>query len=232
MKLIGLIGGMSWHSSLEYYRLINELVSQRQGGHHSARVLLYSLEFNEVRLTHLEGRWDDAAAILTEAGKALKEGGADFLLICTNTMHKVAEAVEEGVGLPLLHIADATGEAIRDSGLRRVGLLGSQFTMEEPFCKGRIEERFSIEVLVPGAQQRAEVDRIVFEELCQGRFEASSLHACVRIIDELVTRGAEGVILGCTELPLLIRPEDVKVPLFDTARLHAEAAVDLALAEE
>jgi len=233
MKVIGLIGGMSWHSSAEYYRLINELTAQKLGGLHSARLVLYSLDFDEIERAQRQDRWDAAATVLAEAGIGLKQAGADFLMIGTNLMHKVADAVEETVGLPLLHIVDVIGNGIAEHGLRRVGLLGTRFVMKEQFYKGRLQEHFGIEVLVPREEEQAMVDRIIFSELCQGsiKIEDSSRRACIKIIAGLVERGAEGIILGCTELPLLIRPSDVKVLLLDTTRLHAEAAVQLALAE-
>jgi aspartate racemase len=231
MKVIGLIGGMSWNSSLEYYRLINEFVAEKLGGLHSARIILYSLDFDEIERAQREARWDDATTILTEAGSALKQAGADFLVICTNTMHKVAETVAERAGLPLLHIGDVTGNAITERGLCKVGLLGTRFIMEEQFYQRRLQERFGIEVLVPQQGERARVHQIIYNELCQGRITDSSRRACAKIITGLIGRGAEGIVLGCTELPLLVQPGDTNVPLFDTTRLHAEAAVRLALAE-
>ncbi len=232
MKVIGLIGGMSWNSTLEYYRLINELIASRLGGLHSARIVLYSLDFEEIERAQREARWDDATTILSEAGIALKQTGADFLVICTNTMHKVADAVKERVDLPLIDIVDVTGNSIVEHGLGKVGLLGTRFVMEEPFYRLKLEKQFDIEVLVPNKSDRAVVDRIIYDELCQGKISTSSRYSVIEIIQKLVARGAEGVILGCTELPLLIRPSDVDVPLFNTTRLHAEAAVNLALAEE
>jgi aspartate racemase len=229
MKVIGLIGGMSWNSSLEYYRLINEMVAEKLGGLHSARIILYSLDFDEVVKTQHDTRWDNAAALLGEAGAALRGAGADFILICTNTMHKVADAVAERAGLPLLDIRDVTGKAIKERGLHRVGLLGSGFVMEEPFYRNRLQENFGIEIIVPGEEDGALVHEIIFGELCRGKIKDSSRLVCTRIIDGLLDKGAEGIILGCTELTLLIRPGDVHVPLFDTTRLHAEAAVKLAL---
>jgi aspartate racemase len=231
MKVIGLIGGMSWNSSLEYYRLINESVAEKLGGLHSARIVLYSLDFDEIEQAQRQGRWDDATNVLTEAGSALKQAGADFLVICTNTMHKVADAVAGSVGLPLLHIGDVTGSAIKEQNVRAVGLLGTRFVMEEQFYIERLEERFGIRVLVPGEEERAMIHQIIYDELCQGEIKDSSHHACIDIINGLIERGTEGIVLGCTELPLLIRPSDVPVPLFDTTRLHAEAAAKLALAE-
>ena len=222
---------MSWNSTLEYYRLINELVAEKLGGLHSASLILYSLDFDEIRQAQRQARWDDAATILSQAGIALRQAGADFLVICTNTMHKVADAVEERSGLPLVSIIDVIGNSIVKNRLGKIGLLGSQFVMEEAFYKQRLEEQFGIEIFVPSTDDRAIVDQIIFDELCQGKIEASSRYTLIDIIHKLVRQGAEGIILGCTELPLLIRSSDVRVPLFDTTRLHAEAAVNLALVE-
>ncbi len=232
MKVIGLIGGMSWNSTLEYYRIINELVAQRLGGFHSARLILYSLDFDEIERAQCEARWEDAAHILAEASKALKRAGADFVVICTNTMHKVADIVAEKAGLPLVHIVDATGNAISERGLHRIGLLGTGFVMKEPFYQERLRKRFGIEVLVPGEDDMATIHRIIYDELCKGRVKTSSRRICANVISRLVSKGAEGVVLGCTELPLLIRSSDVDVPVFDTTWLHAEAAVNLALAQD
>ena len=229
MRVIGLIGGMSWNSTSEYYRLINELVAERLGGFHSANLILYSLDFDEIERAQREARWDDALTLLASAGSALKHAGADFIVICTNTMHKVANDMAERTGLPLLHIVDVTGDAIKERNLHKIGLLGTRFTMEEPFYRARLEEHFGIDVLVPEKGERATVDRIIYDELCQGSVKASSRHTCVQIIGGLVVRGAEGIVLACTELPMLIQASDVSVPLFDTTRLHAEAAVNLAL---
>jgi len=231
MKVMGLIGGMSWNSTLEYYRIINELFAQRLGGLHSARLILYSLDFDEIERAQREARWDDAAHILVEASSALKRAGADFLVICTNTMHKVADVVADKSSLPLLHIVDVTGNAIRDRGLHRIGLLGSRFVMKEAFYQERLQNQFAIEVLVPEEDDMVVVDRIIYDELCQGKTKAASRRTCADVISRLVDRGAEGIVLGCTELPLLIRFGDTDVPVFDTTRLHAEAAVNLALAE-
>ena len=229
MKLLGLIGGMSWQSSAEYYKLINELVWQALGKHHSARVLMYSVDFEPIEQAQREQRWDDTAAMLAEAGTALKRAGAELLVLCTNTMHKVADAVEQASGLPLIHIADATGTAIKRAGLQRVGLLGTRFTMEQDFYRGRLQERFGVEVLVPCEEDRGEVHRVIYDELCLSKISASARQTYQEIIGRLVDRGAQGVVLGCTEIPLLIRPEDVSVPVLDTTKLHAEAAVALAL---
>jgi len=231
MKVIGLIGGMSWNSSLEYYRLINELVSRRLGGLHSACVLLYSLDFEEIERAQQESRWEDAAGILSKAGMALKRAGADFLLICTNTMHKVADEVGESDGLPILHIVDTTGNAIREQDISKVGLLGTRVVMAEQFYRDRLKKRFDIDVVVPTENEQAVVHRIIYDELCRGKIRDSSRQSCLEINKKLTKQGAEGIVLGCTELPLLIRPSDVQVPVFDTTRLHAEAAVELALSE-
>lgn len=229
MRVVGLIGGMSWESSSEYYRIINQLVAQRLGGLHSARTILYSLDFQEIERAQHRGRWNDALAMLVQAGNALETAGADFLVLCTNTMHKVADRLAAEVGLPLLHIVDPTGEAIKRCGLRTVGLLGTRFTMEDTFYVGRLKERFGIETLVPSVEEQATIDRIIYDELCKGIVKSSSRRTCATILRKLTAQGAEGIILGCTELPLLVSPTDVSVPLFDTTRLHAEAAVNLAL---
>jgi aspartate racemase len=231
MKVIGLVGGMSWNSTLEYYRIINESVGRRLGGMHSAHLVLCNLDFSEIQRAQHEDRWDYLAGILVEAGSAIKRAGADFLVICTNAMHKVADDVERKVGLPVLHIADVTGAAISERGLHRIGLLGTRFVMEGSFYRDRLRDRFDIDVIVPTEGDMDTIHRIIYDELCQGRINASSRRASADIIDDLVGRGAEGIVLGCTELPLLIRPGDVHAPIFDTTRFHAEAAVDLALAE-
>jgi aspartate racemase len=231
MKVIGLIGGMSWNSTLEYYRIINESVAQRLGGLHSARLILYNLDFDEIKKAQHEGRWDDTANILVDAGNAVKRAGADFLVICTNTMHKVADDVEEKVGLPLLHIVDVIGDAVRERRLHRIGLLGTRFLMEGHFYQERLRDRFAIEVLAPGKDDMDTIHHIIYDELCEGKIKTSSRRVCAGIIGKLVNKGAEGIVLGCTELPLLIQPGDIHAPIFDTTQLHAEAAVNLALAE-
>ena len=229
MKTIGLLGGMSWESSAEYYRLINEAVRARLGGLHSAQSLLYSFDFAQIEALQHAGRWDDATALLIAAAQRLERGGADFLVICTNTMHKMADAVQAAITIPLLHIADPTAARIRAAGLTRVGLLGTAFTMEEPFYRGRLEDRYGLTVLVPGAHDRRLVHRIIYDELCQGITTMASRKQYVRVIRSLAEQGAEGIILGCTEITLLIKPADSPLPIFDTTRLHAEAAVDYAL---
>ncbi|MFC9791769.1 aspartate/glutamate racemase family protein [Streptomyces sp. NPDC127584] len=224
MKTIGLIGGMSWESTAEYYRLVNEFTRDRLGGLHSARCVLYSVDFAEIERLQVEDRWAEAGEILAEAARAVEAAGADMVLLCTNTMHKVADQVEAAVSIPLLHLADATAEAVRASGLRRVGLLGTAFTMEQDFYRGRLEAG-GLEVRVPEAEGRATVHRVIYEELCRGVVREESRAAYQEVIEALVADGAEGVILGCTEIELLITPEDSPVPTFPTASLHAAAAV-------
>jgi aspartate racemase len=228
MKTIGLIGGMSWESSAEYYRLLNELVRQRLGGLHSAKCLLHSLDFAEIEELQAAGEWQRAGEILAEAARGLQAAGADLLLICTNTMHKVAGQVEAAVSVPLLHLADATADAVRAAGIGRVGLLGTAFTMEQAFYRDRLAG-YGLDVLTPDGEGRALVHRVIYEELCLGVVREESRAAYQDVIGKLVAAGAEGVVLGCTEIELLIRDEDSPVPLFPTTRLHAEAAVDAAL---
>jgi amino-acid racemase len=228
MKTIGLIGGMSWESSAEYYRLLNELVRQRLGGLHSAKCLLHSLDFAEIEELQAAGEWQRAGEILAEAARGLQAAGADLLLICTNTMHKVAGQVEAAVSVPLLHLADATADAVRAAGVGRVGLLGTAFTMEQAFYRDRLAGH-GLDVLTPDGEGRALVHRVIYEELCLGVVREESRAAYQDVIGKLAAAGAEGVVLGCTEIELLIRDEDSPVPLFPTTRLHAEAAVDAAL---
>ncbi len=232
MKVIGMLGGMSWESSAEYYRLANELVKQRLGGLHSAQILLYSVDFEEIEQLQHAGQWSDAARLMIDAARRLEKGGADFLLICTNTMHKVADEVAEAIGIPLLHIAEATADAIRAAGIACVGLLGTRFTMEQDFYKGRLSEQHGLDVIVPNERDRNTVHDIIYEELCIGKMREESRQEVVRIIDDLVGLGAQGIILGCTELPLLIKSSDVSVKLFDTTAIHVAKAVDLALSAE
>jgi aspartate racemase len=229
MKTIGLIGGMSWESSLEYYRIINETVKARLGGFHSAHSVMYSVDFAEIEALQHQGKWPETAQILSRAARSLQTAGADFIVLCTNTMHKVAAEIESAVRIPLLHIADATAQIIAARGLKRVGLLGTRFTMEGDFYKGRLIQKHGLEVLVPGTADRELVHRVIYEELVVGRTEPSSRREFAAIIERLVGEGAEGVILGCTEIGLLVKDKDSPVPLFDTTRIHAEAAVDLAL---
>lgn len=227
--VIGLIGGMSWESSAEYYRIINQAVRNRLGGLRSARCLMWSFDFGEIEALQHAGRWDDATALMIDAAQRLERGGADFFLICTNTMHRMADQVQSAVRIPLLHIADPTAERIKVQGIKRVGLLGTAFTMEQDFYKGRLQHRFGLDVLVPEADDRAIVHQIIYDELVQGRVEPASRNAYGAVIARLIEGGAEAVILGCTEIMLLVKPEDSPVPLFDTTGIHAEAAVDRAL---
>ncbi len=229
MKTIGLIGGMSWESSLEYYRLINQEVKARLGGLHSARCLLFSLDFKEIERCQQQGDWDGAAQILASAAQSLASGGADCIVICTNTMHRVAPQVAKSVTLPLIHIADATAQRIRKAGLATIGLLGTVYTMEQDFYKGRLEDRYALNVLIPDKSDRLLVNRVIYDELVLGEIRSDSRRAYAQIMDSLVDRGAEGIILGCTEIGLLVGPEDSRVPLFDTTRIHAHSAVDFAL---
>lgn len=228
MKTIGLIGGMSWESSLEYYRIMNREVKARLGGLHSARILMNSVDFAPLRELMLDGDWDGVAAKLAEAARTLEQGGAGLIVIGTNTMHRVAPQVADAVDLPLLHIADATADAVLADGMKRVGLLGTIFTMEQDFYVGRLRDR-GIDVDVPEKADRELVDRVIFDELCKGDFRDESRREYLRIINDLFARGSEAVILGCTEIGLLVRPEDTSVPLFDTCHIHAARAVDIAL---
>jgi aspartate racemase len=229
MKVIGLIGGMSWESTAEYYRLINESVKAKLGGLHSARCVLYSVDFAEVEEMQRRAQWSEAAQLLAGAAKNVERAGAGLLLLCTNTMHKVADAIQSQIGIPLLHIADATAERISQAGIRRVGLLGTRFTMEEDFYRCRLVDRSGLDVFVPEPEERHAVHRIIYEELCLGTVRSQSKEIVARIISRLIDGGAEGIILGCTELGLLVHSEDCPKPLFDTTRLHALAAVELAL---
>lgn len=228
-KIIGMLGGMSWKSSAEYYRLVNEGVRDRLGGLHSARCLMWSFDFDDIAVLQREDRWDDAAAEMVEAAQRLERGGADFLIICTNTMHKAYDRMRAAVELPLLHIADPTAARIKADGHQRVGLLGTAFTMEQAFYKGRLADLHGLDVIVPDAADRATVHRIIYDELVQGKVEAASRDAYRAVIKRLVAAGAEAIILGCTEIMLLVGPEDSPVPLYDTTGLHAAAAVELAL---
>jgi len=229
MKTIGLIGGMSWESSAVYYRLINQEVQKRLGGAHSAKIVMVSFDFAELEELQRAGRWDDAAKLMVDTGRTLARAGAEMLLICTNTMHRMADEVEQGAGVPLLHICDPAARKAKAEGLSRVALLGTAYTMEQSFYKDRLRAH-GLDVNVPDEADRAVVHRVIYEELVCGKIEQASRKACREIIARLVARSAQGIILGCTELPLLIKPEDSAVPLFDTTTLHALAAVDLALA--
>ena len=229
MRTIGLLGGMSWESTVPYYREINQFVAERLGGFHSARIAMWSVDFHRLEALASAGDWEEIGRILADRARRLEQAGADFIVLCTNTMHRVAPEIGSAVDVPLLHIADAIGEAARESGIRTVGLLGTRFTMAEPFYRERLAMRHGLEVLVPTAEQREVVDRVIFDELVKGNLMEDSRDAYTEIIDELVACGAEGVILGCTEIGLLVGPEDASVPLFDSATIHARRAAELAL---
>ncbi|MFF3024492.1 aspartate/glutamate racemase family protein [Gottfriedia sp. NPDC057948] len=229
MKTIGLIGGMSWESSLLYYQIMNERVKEKLGGHHSAKSLLYSVDFQEIKTLQFEDRWDELTKIMIDIAKKLETSEADCLVICTNTMHKMAKEVEESVKIPLLHIADATAKEIVNSGIKKVALLGTAFTMEHDFYKGRLIEQFGLDVIVPNEAERKRIHTIIYEELCLGIVKEESKQVYLNIIDHLIEHGAEAVILGCTEITMLISQENCRIPVFDTTRLHAESAVDFAL---
>ena len=230
MKTIGLLGGMSWESTQTYYRLINEGVKSRLGGLHSAKLVLYSVDFAEIEALQHQGDWPATARILSGAALSLENAGADFLMIGTNTMHKVAPEIEEAINIPLLHIADATASVLTQDNIQRVGLLGTRFTMEQAFYRERLEAA-GIEVVTPDAPQRAEVHRVIYEELCQGEIQAPSREAYLAVINSLAEQGAQAVILGCTEIGLLIGQADTTVPLYDTTAIHATQAVEQALGD-
>ncbi len=228
MKTIGLIGGMSWESSLEYYRIINEEVKHRLGGLHSAECILYSVDFEKIERYQKEGDWESAGEVLGDVALSLEKAGADYIVICTNTMHKVVESIEEKIRIPILHIADATAKQIQQTDIQTVGLLGTKYTMEQDFYKSRIESN-GIKVIVPNTEERAEINRIIFDELVLGEINQKSRDYYKQVIQGLIEDGAEGIILGCTEIGLLVKQEDSKAPLFDTTVIHAMAAVNKAL---
>lgn len=228
MKTIGLIGGMSWESTLEYYRIINETIKEKLNKLHSAKIIMYSVDFEEIELLQHKGKWDELGKIMAEIAKTLERAGADFIVICTNTMHKVAQEVEKSVRIPLLHIVDVTAEKIKAQGLKKVALLGTKFTMEDNFYRDRLKKH-GIEAIIPEEEERQIVHDVIFKELCLGEIKESSKEKFKKIIDNLAKKGAEGVILGCTEIPLLIKQEDVGLPIFDTTEIHAKAAVERAI---
>jgi aspartate racemase len=229
MKVIGLLGGMSWESTVGYYRVINERVKNSLGGLHSAKIILYSVDFEPIEKLQHEGNWEETARILSEAAQSVASAGADFLLICTNTMHKVAPQIEKSISIPLLHIADATAEVLAQEGIKTVGLLGTAFTMEQDFYKGRLSENYGLNVIVPENEDRNVVHRIIYQELCLGKIESNSKAEYLRIIDSLSNQGAETVILGCTEIGMLVNQEDTEIRLLNTTEIHAEKAVERAL---
>ena len=226
MKTIGLLGGMSWESTALYYKSINEGIKARLGGLHSAKISLYSVNFEEIEKLQHQGNWDETSVILSNAAKSVEAGGADFLLICTNTMHKVAPEIEAAISIPILHIADATAERLLSDGVKKVGLLGTRFTMEQDFYKSRLTEKFGIEVLVPNDDDRTVVHDVIYKELCLGEIKPSSKQQYLDIVKRLHEQGAEAVIMGCTEITLLIGQQDTSVPLYDTTAIHAEEAVN------
>jgi aspartate racemase len=229
MKRIGLLGGMSWESSAEYYRFLNEATRERLGGLHSADCVMRSVDFAPVEELQREGRWDEAGDLLAVEARALVAAGAELIVLCTNTMHKVADTIVAAVDVPFVHIADTTAEAVRAARLQTVGLLATAYTMEQDFYVGRLRERHALDVLVPDADDRALVHRVIYDELCLGVIRDESRDAYRSVIERLVERGAEAILLGCTEIDLLVGPGDARVPMFDTTRLHAERAVELAL---
>jgi len=229
MKTIGLIGGMSWESSLEYYRILNETIKERLGGFHSAKCVMYSVDFEEIEVMQHKGDWPAATALMIDAAQRVERAGAEMVLICTNTMHLMAPEVEASINIPLLHIVDVTAHAIKSEGYKKVGLLGTRFTMEKDFYKGRLQNQHDIEVIIPGAEERQDVHTMLYNELCLGEIKTESRLRFRQIIEGLVSQGAEGVILGCTEIPLIVQQADYNIPLFDTTALHAKAAVEQAL---
>ncbi|HIQ16021.1 MAG TPA: aspartate/glutamate racemase family protein [Leucothrix sp.] len=229
MKTIGLLGGMSWESTASYYQLINKEIKKELGGLHSAKIALYSVDFAEIEKLQHQGEWDKTAEILTNAAQGIEKAGADFILICTNTMHLVAPQIQAGISVPLLHIADATAEEIVKQGIKKIGLLGTAFTMEQDFYKGRLEKEYDLTVITPDKADRAIVHQVIYDELCLGEIRDASRYEYLRVIDKLVAQGAEGIILGCTEIALLVKPEHTDVKLFDTTEIHALKAVEKAL---
>ena len=230
MKTIGMIGGMSWESSIEYYRIINETVRDKLGGLHSSKSVMYSLDFAEIEALQHQNQWGEATQLMIMAAQHVQNGGADFVLICTNTMHKMAEEVQKQIDIPILHIADATAEAIKRKGLTKIGLLGTRFTMEEQFYRGRLESKHGLTVIIPSEDDREIIHRVIYDELCLGEIKSSSKDKYAAIIDKLIQAGAQGIILGCTEISLLVDAAQSAVPIFDTTLIHATTAVDYALA--
>lgn len=229
LKTIGMLGGMSWESTAIYYRALNEGVKSALGGLHSARIVMVSVDFDDIEKLQHADDWDSTAVILADAAKSIEDGGADFLIICTNTMHKVVPQIEKRLSIPILHIADATAERLQKDGIQRVGLLGTRFTMEQQFYKNRITENYGMDVIVPNKKERDEVHHIIYQELCLGIINELSRTRYLQIIERLKERGAEAVILGCTEIALLVQQRDTSLPLYDTTAIHAEQAVLLAL---
>jgi aspartate racemase len=229
MKIIGLLGGMSWESSLVYYKIVNEKVKEKLGGHHSCECVMYSVDFDIIKKLQFEGNWDELTRIMIAAAKKIESGGAEMLTICTNTMHKMVPDIEKSISIPIVHIADATAEVIKSKKIKKVALLGTRFTMEQDFYKGRLIEKHGIDVVIPEGNDLEQVHSIIYNELVLGEIKPSSKEIYKHIIKRLIERGAEGIILGCTEIPLLIQQNDCSVPVFDTTQIHAEKTVEFAL---
>jgi aspartate racemase len=231
MKTIGLLGGMSWESSIEYYRIINQVTREKLGGLHSARLIMLSVDFAPIEQLQSQDRWDEAAAQLADSARKVQAAGADFLLIATNTMHRVYPQIQAALDIPVLHIADATALKIKEAGLEKIGLLGTIYTMEQDFYKGRLQEQYGLHVLIPGSTAREQVNRIIFDELVLGKIKNESREIYRQVMGDLVEMGAQGIILGCTEIPMIVDVQDYDLPLLDTTFLHAEMAVEIALGE-
>jgi aspartate racemase len=232
MKTIGLVGGISWESTLEYYRVINQYTKERLGGFHSAKIVLYSVDFAEVEVRQHQGRWTELTGLMIDAAQRVERAGAELLVICANTMHKMVDDVQRNIRIPILHIGDVTAEAVKSRSIKKVGLLGTRFTMEQDFYKQRLIQNHGLEVIIPEEKEREDIHSILYNELCLGEIKERSKGTFRAIIGGLEARGAQGIILGCTEIPLLVSQEDYKIPLFDTTTLHARAAVDFALLEK
>jgi aspartate racemase len=232
MKTIGVIGGMSWESSTEYYKLLNRHAKARLGGHHNARSLMLTVDFAPIEANQRAGDWNALGQQMADAARQLERGGADLVMLATNTMHRVYESIEAAIDVPFLHIADPTGRALQAAGIERVGLLGTRYTMEQTFYTGRLRERYDLETVIPDEAERVDVHRIIYDELCHGKVDGASRSTYQRVIEALAARGAQAVILGCTEITLLIKPEDSVLPVFDTTALHAQAAVEWAIGGE
>lgn len=232
MKTIGLLGGMSWESSLVYYKIVNEKVKEILGGHHSCECIMYSVDFDPIMKLQHDGKWDELTNLMIKAAKKVEKGGAEMLTICTNTMHKMYDDVQNNISIPVLHIADATAEAIKEKNISTIALLGTRFTMEQDFYKGRLEEKYGIKVLIPEGKNLEAVHNIIYKELVLGELKNESRQTYQRIIEDLANKGAQGVILGCTEIPLLIKQKDVSIPVFDTTTIHAEKTVEFAIKKQ
>lgn len=229
MKTIGLIGGMSWESSAEYYRIVNETTKEKLGGLHSAKTIMVSVDFAEVEALQHQGKWEEAAQLMTSAAQSLERAGADFVVLCTNTMHKLADEIQAAIHIPFLHIADATAQKVKDAGIKKIGLLGTRYTMEHDFYKGRLVNKYNLDVITPDEADREIIHRVIYDELCLGVIKPESRERYINIMEKMIQAGAEGIILGCTEIELLVHDGDCKAPLFPTTKIHAIAAVEYAL---